>query len=105
MKKFITISAACIALLTASSSFAALEGPANNYRLDRGNVEGWGMMSRAERTEHRDRMHSFKTDAECNAYQEEHHKLMEQRAKERGAKLPKPRHNACSMMKSRGMFR
>lgn len=61
------------------------------------NTAGWAMMSPAEREAHRERMASFKNEPECRAYQEEHHKTMAERAKERGRTLPtKPRRDACA---------
>lgn len=61
------------------------------------NTPGWGMMSPAERSAHRDKMWSFKTEGECRAYQDEHHKLMAERAKERGRTVPAtPRHDPCA---------
>lgn len=69
------------------------------------NVAGWKMMTPEERTEHRNKMHSMKSYDECVAYQSEHHKLMEQRAKEKGVTLPAPRARACDQMKARGFFK
>ena len=57
---------------------------------------GWSMMTPGERDEHRQRMHSAKTPEECRQIVDEHRKLMEQRAKERGVTPgPGPRQNAC----------
>ena len=39
------------------------------------------------------------------AYQEEHHKAMEAKAKEQGKTLPAPRNNACDRMKARGVIK
>lgn len=61
------------------------------------NTPGWPMMSAAERSAHRDRMLGFKTQAECRAYMNEHHGLMQERAKERGRTIPaQPRHDPCA---------
>ena len=92
------------AVLLASSAFAAPGGP-GRMMFDKSNVTGWSMMTPEERTEHRNKMRSFKTYDECKAYQEEHHKLMEARAKEKGASLPAPRTNACDRMKARGFLK
>jgi len=67
-------------------------------------VPGWHMMTSEERAEHRDKMRSMKTYDECKAYHEEHRKLMEQRAKDKGATLPTPRANSCDMMRARGIL-
>jgi Spy/CpxP family protein refolding chaperone len=45
-------------------------------------------MTPQERAEHRDKMRSLKTAEERQKFREEHHKQMEQRAKERGVTLP-----------------
>lgn len=61
------------------------------------NTPGWGLMTPAERSAHRDKMHSFKTEGECRAYVDEQHRLMGERAKERGRSLPaQPRHDPCA---------
>ena len=77
------------------------KGPGWSFNKD--NTRGWGMMSRDERTEHRDRMLSIKTYDECVAYLEEHRKLMDERAKERGRPGPAmPPQNMCERMKQAG---
>lgn len=61
------------------------------------NTPGWAMMTPAERTAHRDRMWSFKTEGECRAYLDQHHQLMADRAKERGRSVPAmPRRDPCA---------
>jgi hypothetical protein len=61
---------------------------------------GWTLMSKQERSEHRDRMRSMKTYEECKAYQDQHHEQMASRAKERGGKaLAQPRRDACGGLK------
>lgn len=51
-------------------------------------IYGWDLMTVKERNEHHEKMMSMKTEQERTAYIEEHHKLMQQRAKERGVELP-----------------
>ena len=51
-------------------------------------VYGWELMSAKERKEFREKMRSLKTEEERTALREEHHKLMQQRAKEKGVTLP-----------------
>lgn len=66
-------------------------------RFGRNYTPGWSMMSEAERAEHRKQMAGARTPDECRAVRDEHRKLMEQRAKERGmANMPGPRHDACA---------
>lgn len=51
-------------------------------------VYGWQLMSKQERIEHRNRMRTFKTEEEREAYRNEHHKRMQERAREKGLSLP-----------------
>lgn len=51
-------------------------------------IYGWQLMSPKERADHRAKMQSLKTEQERMAYREEHHKLMQQRAKEKGVTIP-----------------
>ena len=55
---------------------------------DRKMIYGWELMSAKERDEHRQKMLGLKTEEERTAYRLEHHKLMQQRAKERGVTIP-----------------
>jgi hypothetical protein len=50
-------------------------------------------------------MRGAKTYEECKAVQDEHHKAMEVRAKEKGVTLPAPRNNGCDRMKARGFYK
>ena len=79
------------------------KGPGWSFNGD--NTRGWPMMSREERNEHRGKMMSMKTYEECVAYLEEHQKLMESRAQERGRPGPAlPAQNMCERMKQAGRF-
>ena len=81
------------------------KGPGKGWRFNQENTRGWSMMSREERNEHRNRMLSVKTYDECVAYQQEHRKLMEARAKERGREIgTAPRRDMCERMKQAGRF-
>ena len=51
-------------------------------------IYGGHLMSEREREEHRSKMRSMKTEQERDAYRLEHHKLMQERAKAKGIKLP-----------------
>jgi hypothetical protein len=112
MKRFAMIIAA--AAFAASNAFAQGPGPGGpgkgsgkgpGWSFNKDNTRGWSMMGRAERAEHRDRMLSMKTYEECVAYVEEHRKVMEARAKERGQSGPgMPAQNMCERMKQSGRF-
>jgi hypothetical protein len=54
-------------------------------------IYGYRMMSDQERNEYRERMRSARSGQERQAIRDEHRKLMEVRAKERGVTLPGPR--------------
>jgi 1,2-phenylacetyl-CoA epoxidase catalytic subunit len=49
---------------------------------------GWELMTVKEREEHQAKMRSLKTEEERTAYRQEHHKQMQQRAKEQGVTIP-----------------
>jgi hypothetical protein len=80
-------------------------GKAMRFNFNKDNTTGWTLMSAEERTAHRDKMRGAKTYDECKATQDEHHKAMETRAKEKGVTLPAPRNNGCDRMKARGFFK
>jgi hypothetical protein len=77
-------------------------GKGQGWRFNADNTTGWSLMTAEERTAHRDRMLSFKTYDECQAYRTEHHAAMQARAKEKGLPPPTPRQNVCDSMKSAG---
>ena len=101
------IAAAALALV---ASAALAQGPGAGpggkgpgFQFDSSNTRGWSFMKPEERTEHRNKMMGFKTYDECKSYQEEHHKQMEARAKEKGKPMPSaPRANMCDRMKQQG---
>ncbi|MBU1237718.1 MAG: hypothetical protein KJ634_03775 [Gammaproteobacteria bacterium] len=51
-------------------------------------VYGSQLMTQQERMEYRNQMRTLKTQEERNAFRLEHHKRMQERAKERGVTLP-----------------
>ena len=51
-------------------------------------IYGSQLMTEQERLEHRNKMRSFKTEQQREAYQLEHHKRMQERAKAKGITLP-----------------
>ncbi len=55
---------------------------------ERAQVYGWDLMSEQERKEHQNKMRSLKTEQEREAYRQEHHKLMQDRAKAQGKAVP-----------------
>lgn len=88
-----TVLTAIILLLAAE---AGARGP---WRASAENTRGWQFMTPEERIEHQGRVRGFNTLEECRAYQREHHKLMEDRARERGEALPSGRRDICGHLK------
>jgi len=80
-------------------------GRGMRFDFNKSNTPGWSLMTPEERAAHRDKMLAAKTPEECKAVQEEHHKQMEARAKEKGQTLRGPRQNACDRMKARGFYK
>jgi hypothetical protein len=74
-------------------------------RFDKNNTSGWTLMTAEERTALQAKMRSVKTYDECKLVQDEQHKTMEARAKEKGVALNAPRQNGCDLMKARGFFK
>lgn len=86
-------------LLLAVVCTAEAHGP---WRASEDNIRGWQFMTPAERIEHQARIRRFKTLDECRAYQQEHHRLMEQRAKEQGSAMPSGGRDICEHLKPAG---
>lgn len=101
--KITTVALALTTVLAAGSVWA--QGP-GRWTADNGNTQGWSLMTPEERTEHQNKMHSFKTYDECKAYQETHHNAMEARAKEKGVTLPTTASGyGCDNMRARGFLK
>jgi hypothetical protein len=63
------------------------------------------MMTEEERAAHREKMHSFTTVEQCNAYWTEHRAQMTERAKAQGIEPgPGPRVSPCERMAQHGML-
>ncbi len=103
MKLNTILAAALTGVILTTSGLALARGP---WGANQGNTMGWQVMTPAERTEHQDKMRSFKTYDECKAYQQEHHTQMEARAKEKGVTLPAMGSGyGCDNMKKRGFYK
>ena len=102
MKRIVTTIALNLAIsLSVSSAFA------RPWRWDANqkNTAGWQLMTPEERTEHRIKMRSFTEYNACKEYVDEHHKKMEERAKEKGVAAPVMKRNACDVMKAKGILK
>ena len=74
--------------------------PRGGPRWGQDATPGWGMMSDAERKQHREKMQSMTSHEECKVYMEQHHQQMVERAKARGLNMPgQPRRDACAGLK------
>ena len=58
------------------------------YAQDEAPVYGRELMTEQELQEHRERMRSFESQEEREKYRAEHHKRMQERARERGVTIP-----------------
>lgn len=97
------LSLAFAGVILSTSGLALARG---SWAANKGNTASWQLMTPAERTAHQNKMRSFKTYADCTTYQEEHHKQMEARAKEKGVTLPAMgARYGCDNMKARGYLK
>ena len=92
--KFIPFSFPFVFLL--AGSVQAL-GP---WRASETNSRGWQFMTSEERIVHQAKVRGFTSYEDCKAYQVEHHRLMEARARERGMALPSGGQDFCAHLKS-----
>lgn len=107
MKAFVkTVCGVALASLLIAPAFAA-QGQGKGWRVTKSNTMGYSLMTPAERAEHQTKMQSFKTYDECVAYTAEHHKMMEDRAKEKNVTLPAMQRGkyGCDNMKARGFLK
>lgn len=102
MKRFISTIALTLAIsLSVSSAFARPW----RWEANQKNTPGWQLMTPEERTAHRTKMQSFTDYNACKEYVNEHHKQMEQRAKEKGVAVPVMKRNPCDRMKAKGILK
>ena len=91
MKQFSMM--ACSLLITMAASTQAADQVRDQTRAseqvqDRERVYGSELMTQQERLEYHNRMRLLKTEQERQAFQLEHHKLMQERARAQGKTLP-----------------
>ena len=79
MKQFLTVMLTSCLILIGSSAMTVKAAE---------QVYGWQLMTQQERNEYRTKMRTLKTAEERERYRMEHHKMMQERAKERGVTLP-----------------
>lgn len=102
MKRIITTIGLTLAIsLTVSSAFARPWRWTGNQK----NTAGWQLMTPEERTEHQTKLRGFTEYNACKEYVDEHHKKMEERAREKGVAVPVMRQNPCDTMKAKGILK
>ena len=98
MKKFICFVALLFATTLSSSSLVLAQDQDRDRDQDRleeqdrdqlrEQVYGWDLMTPEERVQHRQMMRNMKTEEEREAYRQEHHMRMMERARQQGVELP-----------------
>ena len=89
MKMRTTMAAAVAAAMMAmTATMFAAEQPAGTQARQSEPIYGYRMMNDQERNEYREKMRNARSADERQALRDEHHKLMQERAKERGVTLP-----------------
>lgn len=87
--KILAFSLALLALGIGSTSVGAADAAAPPAKTEaKPQVYGSQLMTRQERIEYRNKMRGLKTQEERDAFRAEHHRLMQERAKEKGVTLP-----------------
>mgnify|MGYP001328579372 CR=1 FL=1 len=74
----------------------AANGP---WRASEENTRGWQLMTPEERIAHQAKIRSFTALADCLAYQAEHHRLMEARARVAGLPPPSGGRDLCAHLR------
>jgi hypothetical protein len=70
------------------SFFGGFAGTSLAQIQDQERAYGWNLMTPEERVEHQTKMRTLKTAEEREQFRIEHHKKMQERAKEQGAIIP-----------------
>ena len=91
MRTMTMAAAVAAAMMALTVTLFAAEQPAGTPAGRSEPIYGYRMMNDQERNEYREKMRNARTADERQAVRNEHHKLMEARAKERGVTLPEQR--------------
>lgn len=86
LRRLVALGAACLAI----AAIPAAAQPSEQSRRSEP-IFGYRMMNDAERDEYREKMRNARSAGERQTLRDEHRKLMENRARERGATLPDAR--------------
>ncbi|WP_454831289.1 hypothetical protein [Pseudoxanthomonas wuyuanensis] len=96
-RKSTLVVATCLALAVCAPAYAqqgrgqsaqAQQGQDAQQQSDQDQIYGYQLMTPDERMAHRNAMRSLKTQEQRDAFRMQHHQQMQQRAAERGVKLP-----------------
>jgi hypothetical protein len=102
MKRIVTTMISTLLLAALASTAYAKPW---RWQGNQDNTYGWQLMTPQERTEHQTKLRSFTEYAACKEYVDEHHKQMEERAREKGIAPPVMRRNPCDTMKAKGVLK
>lgn len=92
---------ALLATLVLAAGMVAAPNPmAAPWRADAGNTRGWQLMTPEERIAHQAAIRAFDSYPACRAYQADHHRAMDERAKQRGLVLAPERRDFCAHLKA-----
>lgn len=83
-------------LVIAFANTVEARGP---WRASEENSAGWQFMSPEERIEHQARIRGFRTYEACQAYRQQHHELMAERARAAGKVLHQGRRDICAHLR------
>lgn len=93
---------AAVAFATLTLAAFAVNRPcaAEPRRADSSNTRGWQIMTPEERIAHQAKIRSFNDYSACRAYQADHHRRMEDRARQQGRTLAKEQRDACAHLEA-----
>lgn len=91
-----SLKALIAALALAAGAVTAPTRAAAPWRADAENTRGWQLMTPEERLAHQATIRRFDNLAACRAYQAEHHRAMDERAKQQGRRLAPERRDLCA---------
>lgn len=89
----------CVTIALAASVAIAPAHAAGPWRADAGNTRGWQLMTPEERLAHQATIRAFDSYPACRAYQADHHRAMDERAKQQGRVLTPEQHDYCAHLK------
>ena len=69
-------------------------------RSDSSNTRGWQIMTPEERIAHQAKIRYFNDYSACRTYQAEHHRRMEERARQQGRTLAAEQRDACAHLEA-----